>query len=1144
MSSNIILIDSRVTGYQTFIDQMDKASEFFIIDAQSDGLAQIATALQGRTDIDALHIISHGSQGALYLGSTVLDSSNLSTYAAQLASIGGSLTQSGDILLYGCNVAQGDVGVQFIQSLAQATGADVAASSNATGASLLGGDAVLEQVSGHVETASLALRGLTGILAISAMRGDGIVITDLGSAFDFVNSITLQADGKILLAGHSYNSSGYSDFALVRYNSDGSLDSSFSGDGKLTTDIGPGQEQVTTMLLQPDGKILLAGSSSDSGAYYGFVSTDVALVRYNSDGSLDSSFSGDGIVTTDFGSTYEEAYSINLQADGKILLAISGLNDDGNGLVRYNSDGSLDNSFSGDGILTTHRPSRDEYFNKVTLQADGKILVAGYSINYYRQRDYAVFRYNSDGSLDSSFGDHGKLNTHIVPASDVKFQADGKALVLDVTFNGNGGNRDIALMRYNSDGSLDTSFSGDGKLTILTSVGWGIFQGIALQADGKILLAAFSENENSNYSRNSVLSLVRYNSDGSLDTSFSDDGILTSALGFDGARPVSLELQADGKILLAGTTFNSISGNYFDNYGRDFALLRYNSDGSLDTSFGPNTPPSGALTINGTAKQGLTLEASDILLVDTDGLPNVLVVDADGLPKNVYKQGQGWRFVFAYQWKADGVDIADANDQTLMLTQAQVGKAITVTVSYTDLQGAVERVTSLPSAAVVNVNDAPTGSVTINGAVIQGQTLTAANTLADSDGLGAISYQWLANGVVIPGATGARLTLGQAQVSKAISVTASYTDLWGSKESVTSEASYNTAAAENSKTVTTLGVMDALLGTAPKYTLSGLDASLFKVSSKGVLTFAAVKDYEQPVDTNKDGIYEVSVTLTNAKTGYKLVRDLTVSVEFVPILGTTGTDTLKGTAGWDTLDGLAGDDKLTGGTGLDTFLISSGRDTILDFNLLTKDATGSEVLQVSAGATADVTLKAAWTATSDSFNDGTANLTTKGMAVDLSGITEGLGWNVTNKGAATTIKGSQFNDMLTGGTGNDQLLGGAGNDVLIGGKGADILTGGTGNDTFRLGGDVKTDHITDFLAGTDRIELDNLVFKTLLTEGQLAANQFAQGTAATTATQRIIYDQPTGNLWYDLDGSGKGTAVLIGVLDNHVQITHTDFWVI
>jgi len=337
---------------------------------------------------------------------------------------------------------------------------------------------------------------------------------------------------------------------------------------------------------------------------------------------------------------------------------------------------------------------------------------------------------------------------------------------------------------------------------------------------------------------------------------------------------------------------------------------------------------------------------------------------------------------------------------------------------------------------------------------------------------------------------------------------------------------------------------DVLLGSAPKFTLSGTDASLFKVSTRGVLTFATVKDYEQPVDANRHNIYEVSVNMTNTKTGYRVVNDLGVGVEFVPINGTAANATLKGTAGWDTLDGQGGDDKLTGGTGLDTFLVSSGYDTILDFNALSKGATGSEILQVFAGAVANATLAAAWTATSDSFNLGDALITTSGRAVDLSGVTSGAGWDVLNKGRATTLTGSRYDDVLTGGYGNDTVLGGAGSDVLAGSRGSDTLTGGAGADTFRLGGDTKTDHITDFLSGTDRIELDNWVFKALLAEGQLSASQFGQGTAATTAAQRIVYDQPTGNLWYDADGSGRVKAVLIGVLDNHVPVLPTDFWVI
>jgi Ca2+-binding RTX toxin-like protein len=414
--------------------------------------------------------------------------------------------------------------------------------------------------------------------------------------------------------------------------------------------------------------------------------------------------------------------------------------------------------------------------------------------------------------------------------------------------------------------------------------------------------------------------------------------------------------------------------------------------------------------------------------------------------------------------------------------------------------------------------------------------------------MGTLSYQWFTEGQAIAGASQSSFTITQAQLGKALSVVASYTDGGGTLESVTSNApvqvvNYNTTAAEKTTTVTTVVPASALLGTAPKYTLTGADAWLFKISTKGALTFATAKDYEQPVDANKDGIYEVSVTMTNAKTGYKVVKDLTVGVEFTPINGTAAADTLKGTAGYDTLDGLAGDDKLTGGAGLDTFLVSSGRDAVLDFNALTKGATGAEILQVSAGATADATLKAAWTATADSFNLGTANILTSGMAVDLSAVSQGQGWKVTNAGATTTITGSRFNDVLTGGSDADLLNGGAGNDLLSGGKGADILTGGTGADTCRLSGDTKTDHITDFVSGTDHLTLDSLLFKAL-PKGNLGAEQWVLGTKALTTSQHLIYDAANGALYYDADGSGKGAAVLIAVLDNHAAMTYQDLAVI
>jgi hypothetical protein len=199
-----------------------------------------------------------------------------------------------------------------------------------------------------------------------------------------------------------------------------------------------------------------------------------------------------------------------------------------------------------------------------------------------------------------------------------------------------------------------------------------------------------------------------------------------------------------------------------------------------------NDSPTGSVTITGTATQGQTLTAANTL------------ADIDGIPES----GVG---AISYQWSADGTVIANATGSTYVLTQAEVGKAISVTASYTDQQGTAESKTSSATASVANINDAPTGSVTISGTASQGQTLTAANTLADIDGIpvsgvGAIIYQWSAGGAVIANATGSTYVLTQAEVGKAISVTASYADQQGTAESKTSSATASVANINDSPT--------------------------------------------------------------------------------------------------------------------------------------------------------------------------------------------------------------------------------------------------------------------------------------------------------------------------------------------------------
>ena len=233
--------------------------------------------------------------------------------------------------------------------------------------------------------------------------GDGSVTTDIGLATtDYGLSVALQPDGKIVVSGHSYIGSW--DSAVVRYNTDGTLDNTFGGDGKVITALGSTQEGCYAVALQPDGKILLAGGSEG----------DFAVVRYNADGTLDNTFGGDGMVTTDIGGDPEWGWALVLQPDGKVV--VSGQSTLGTGdfaVVRYNADGTLDNAFGGDGMVTTDFYGHVDVGRSVAVLLDGKILVAGLARSTTSDGLYAVVRYNADGTLDGTFGTGGKVSTDL-----------------------------------------------------------------------------------------------------------------------------------------------------------------------------------------------------------------------------------------------------------------------------------------------------------------------------------------------------------------------------------------------------------------------------------------------------------------------------------------------------------------------------------------------------------------------------------------------------------------------------------------------------------------------------------------------------------------------------------------------------------
>jgi uncharacterized delta-60 repeat protein len=414
----------------------------------------------------------------------------------------------------------------------------------------------------------------------TSFDGDGKVVTTIGSGNSVASAVKVQGDGKIVVAG--YTEITPNSFAVVRYNTDGSLDSSFGSEGKVvTTPEMTGLSVVTgnALAIQADGKIVVAGSGENAGK------TNFAVLRYNADGSLDSSFDADGIVTTAIGSGEDVGNAVTILA-GKIIVAGSSFNGLRNifALVRYNSNGSLDTSFDLDGIVTTEIQfsNGDEIAMAVAIQIGNlttlpdKIVVAG-SSSGITKLDFAVVRYNLDGSLDTSFDADGKVTTPIGAEDDV-----GQALAVQGSGNAprkitvagssdNGAKTDFAVVRYNADGSLDTSFDLDGIVTTPVDTNDNAGAALVIQTDGKVVVAGSSTNDSNHFLDD--FALVRYNSDGSLDTSFDADGKRIDNIGDMGGDAKSLAIQTDGKIVVAGSSSFA------------FAVFRANSDGSADTSF-------------------------------------------------------------------------------------------------------------------------------------------------------------------------------------------------------------------------------------------------------------------------------------------------------------------------------------------------------------------------------------------------------------------------------------------------------------------------------------------------------------------------------------------------------------------------------
>lgn len=410
---------------------------------------------------------------------------------------------------------------------------------------------------------------------------------------DRVNAMVLQPDGKIVLAGRSRPGAVRFDFALARFNPDGTVDTSFGNGGRVITPLGvqgSPEDEASALALQPNGKIIAVGSARTTGGNL----THSGVVRYNSNGTLDTTFGNAGIAIID----HAVNRAVVVQADGKIVCAGGG----GSSqladfqISRLLPNGTPDPSWGNGGHVTLDFAGSGDGVWALAIQPDGKIIAAGQSRLLGDDDNFAAARFNADGTLDPSFGTGGKVTTDFDGSTDIAYavtlQSDGKIILAGQPRTGTN-EWQFGLVRYNPDGSLDNNFGIQGR----TRTDFGVFDiafSVKVQPNGKIVTAGVIGGTATGFA------VSRHNPDGSIDQGFGQGGKATAYFEVtDEAHAVAI--QPDGKIVVGGfADGGSIIGQ--------FAVARFFGD--------PFTGATGSVTgrvvnANGQAINGARLSLND-----------------------------------------------------------------------------------------------------------------------------------------------------------------------------------------------------------------------------------------------------------------------------------------------------------------------------------------------------------------------------------------------------------------------------------------------------------------------------------------------------------------------------------------------------
>jgi uncharacterized delta-60 repeat protein len=474
-----------------------------------------------------------------------------------------------------------------------------------------------------VSPTSQAIPGQPGTLDITFGSGTGKVITAMGSGEDTANAIAVQPDGKLVVAGSCFNGTD-DDFCLARYSANGVLDTTFGSGGKVTTDLFGSRENANSIAVQPDGKIVVAGSCNV------IAGREFCLARYSANGVLDPTFGDGGTVWTTVTFLDDFANALAIQPDGKFVVAgycyHGGLGSDFC-LARYNTNGGLDTTFGSAGLVFTDLSTYDDEARSLVVQPDGKILVAGSCSN-----SFCLARYNANGALDATFGSSGTVIAFGGGSYGraLALRPDGWIVVAGECY---AGGWDLCLVRFSANGALDPSFGGSGKVVTPMGSDNDYARALALQPDGRIVVAGYCWNG----TRNDIC-LARYNASGALDTSFNNTGKVITPIGSSDSVATALALQPDGKIVVAGYCSNG-SNN-------DFCLGRYEG--------GPFDARNCSMDIDG---DGAVLATTDALILARVSLGLTSNAVIGGITFAAHASRQTWADIRTYLVAQCGMSI-------------------------------------------------------------------------------------------------------------------------------------------------------------------------------------------------------------------------------------------------------------------------------------------------------------------------------------------------------------------------------------------------------------------------------------------------------------------------------------------------------